>query len=135
MPTDVCVQHQNSEWQGPVSAQNRSTLRDLMPAAALLFIGLAGLVAASLSGTGAGTGASGQYLVVAAPWSSQSQTINMIASADGGLAAAARFSNIAIAYSSHPDFADRAKNAGFWLAVPSPQIAGCFGTRTEVPRK
>lgn len=131
MPTDVCVHHQNRAWNGPASAQNRSTLRDLMPAAALLFVGLAGLLAASLSGAAG----SGQYLVVAAPWSSQGQTINMITSADGGLAAAARFSNIAIAYSSHPDFADRARSAGIWLAVPSPQIAGCFAARTEVSRK
>ncbi|OYW85498.1 MAG: hypothetical protein B7Z20_08995 [Sphingobium sp. 32-64-5] len=100
----------------------------MAPASALLLAGLIGLTTASLSASGR----NGQYLVVAAPWSSLGQTINLLGSADGGLVEVGRFQNIAIAASSHADFAERARAAGAWFVLPSPRIAGCFDVPTEV---
>ncbi|HEY0269944.1 MAG TPA: hypothetical protein VGC10_03035 [Sphingomonas sp.] len=131
MPTDVLARRRTLEKglpSPPAAARDGVAARDLAPAAALLVAGLIGLLMASLSGSGR----SGQYLVIAAPWSSLGQTINLIRFADGGLVEAGRFQNIAIAGSSHADFAERARDAGAWLVVPSPKIAGCPGVPTEI---
>ena len=104
-----------------------SALRDFAPAALLLALGLTALLVASLSGDGRG----GQYVVIGAPWASQSRMIAVIRGADGGLAALGGFGNIAIASSSRGDFAARARQSGAWLVLPSPRIAGCFGLPSE----
>lgn len=118
----------NHDSELRASARDHSTVRDLAPAIALLTAGLIGLFMASLSGVER----NGPYLVIAAPWFSLSKTINLIRSADGGFAEASRFQNIAIAYSSRADFADRASDAGAWFVLPSPTITGCFSTQTEI---
>ena len=131
MLTGTLVQRQDHEKMRccpTTPAPGGFTLRDLAPAATLLTVGLIGLLAASLSGPGR----SGQYLIVAAPWASLGQTINLIGSADGRLVEPGRFPNIAIAASSQADFAERARFAGAWLVFPSPRIAGCFSAPTEV---
>lgn len=104
-----------------------ATLRDLVPAAMLLALGLTALLGASLSGDGR----NGQYVVIGAPWSSQSRMIRVIRGADGGLAALGGFANVAIASSSRSDFAQRARQGGAWLVLPSPRLAGCFGLTSE----
>jgi hypothetical protein len=102
-----------------------------MPAVALAAAGLIGLLAASL----AGPGGTGQYLVIAAPWSSFDQTLSLIRAADGGMVQTGGFRNIMVAASSRADFAERARRAGVWLVVPSPRVAGCFSRRLETPRQ
>lgn len=104
-----------------------SALRDLAPAALLLILGLMALLGASLSGEGR----NGQYVVIGAPWAGQSRMIHVIRGADGGLAALGGFANVAIASSSHRDFAQRARQGGAWVVLPSPRIAGCFGLQSE----
>lgn len=103
-------------------------MRDLAPAAALLVAGLTGLGVASLSGDEG----SGQYLVITAPWSSRGETIALIGAAEGGLLELGGFPNIVVAASLDTDFARRAREAGAWLVLPSPGLAGCFGARTEI---
>ena len=107
--------------------RQESIARDLVPAAALLTLGLTGLLTASLSGAVR----EGQYLVIAAPWSSLGRTINLVRDADGGFVEAGRMPNIVIASSSHADFATRARQAGAWLVLPSPRLAGCSGDQSE----
>jgi hypothetical protein len=107
-----------------------AAFRDFLPALILLAIGLVGLLTASLSGDGRG----GQYLVIAAPWSGYGRTIQAIRGADGALAAVGGFGNIAIATSSRRDFADRARQGGAWLVLPSPRLVGCFGLPSEASR-
>src|SRR5688572_12699677 len=102
-----------------------------MPAAMLFLTGLAGLIVASLSGSVR----NGEYLVIAAPWSRLGQTINIIGTAQGGVIEAGRFQNIAIAASARSDFVDRARDAGAWLVLPSPRIAGCFSPQVKASPK
>ncbi|SED94906.1 hypothetical protein SAMN05443249_6013 [Beijerinckia sp. 28-YEA-48] len=102
------------------------TLRDLTPAAMLLTVGLFGLLAATLSAAEK----SGQYLVVAAPWSSLGQTMSLVGMAHGEIVEAGRFENVIVAASSRPDFADNARHAGAWLVLPSPRVFGCFDSKT-----
>lgn len=131
MLTGVCVQRRRIERAIPTPARVRSAVHDLAPAAMLLLAGLIGLFIASLSGSGR----NGQYLVITAPWSSLGTTIDLIGSAEGGLIETGRFQNIAIAHSSHADFAERAREAGAWLVSPAPRIAGCIGIQTEISRR
>jgi hypothetical protein len=94
---------------------------DYVPAAFLLGAGLLGLGAAwALTG-----GASGQYLVLARPGSTLSETVNLVRSAGGDIAARGLFANIVIADSSRPGFPVSMRDAGAWLAVPVPALAGC----------
>lgn len=99
----------------------RGKFADFLPAALLLLLGLCGLGMAWVN-----TGQpSSQYLVMAPPGSTLGQTVRLIRAADGGLAAKALFSNLAIADSTQPDFPASARKAGAWLAVPVPARAGC----------
>ncbi|WP_291976857.1 hypothetical protein [Chelatococcus sp.] len=75
--------------------------------------------------------ANGQYVVVAAPWADLSQTINVIAAADGGLLEIGGLSNIVIAASTRADFPASVRAAGAWLVFPSPRLAGCFSAQAE----
>lgn len=101
--------------------------RDLAPAAALSIVGLSALLLASLSSAAS----NGQYVVVAAPWSSLGQTIRLVGAADGDLVQAGRFANVVIAASDLPDFPTAARNAGAWLVFASPRLAGCIGARPK----
>lgn len=94
-------------------------------------MGLAGLIMASL----ATPGRDGRYLVLVAPWASFGETLDIIEVADGGLLDMGGFPNIVMAASARVDFADRAREAGAWLVLPSPFIAGCFGGQTKVAEK
>lgn len=123
----LAVQHRVATGGHAPGTLSRASWRDAWPAAALLVAGLIGLAAASLTTAPV----RGQYLVVSPPWSSAGQTINLIRSADGGLIEAGRFANIAIAGSADSDFAQRARQAGAWLVVPSPLKSGCLASSTE----
>lgn len=102
----------------------RPAFGDLVPAAVLLTAGLVGLSMASLSVSGK----HGQYLVILSPWSSFGQALDLVGAADGAIVEPGRFRNIVIATSSRADFAKTAREAGAWIVLPSPRLAGCVGT-------
>lgn len=97
--------------------------RDLAPAAALLFIGLLGLVAATL----APTGRDGQYAVVAPPWYDLPETLALIRTANGGIVDAGGPDNMVIAQSDDPGFVDAAYRAGAWAVIDPMRLRGCVG--------
>lgn len=107
--------------RGP--AEDRFKWRDLGPAAALLVVGLIGLVVATL----APTGRDGQYAVVAPPWYDLQQTIALIRAADGGIADMGGPSNIVIAHSDDPDFVGALYRAGAWVVIDPMRLRGCVG--------
>lgn len=98
--------------------------RSYLPAALLLFAGIGGLAIAGLPDRDD----SGRYLVIASPGTATSHMIGIVKAADGRLVQAGRFSNIAIAWSDRPDFADRTRQSGAWLAIAAPDGAGCYGS-------
>lgn len=106
-------------------------MRDMIPAMALFFVGLAGLSTASLLSVEQ----SNQYLVVAAPWSDLGKTLDIVKSVDGSLIEVGGWDNIVIAFSPDENFADRARNAGMWFVLPSPRLASCFGLSREIASK
>jgi hypothetical protein len=111
-------------------AGNGFKWRDLLPAAALLFVGLFGLAAASF----APTGKDGQYAVIAPPWYDLRQTIALIQAADGGVADIGGPSNIVIAQSENPGFVHALYGAGAWLVIDPMRLRGCIGFK-DMPVK
>lgn len=99
--------------------------RDLVPAAALLFVGLIGLAAATL----APTGRDGQYAVVAPPWYDLPETLALIRTANGGIVDAGGPGNMVIAQSDDPAFVDAAYRAGAWAVIDPMRLRGCVGFR------
>lgn len=97
--------------------------RDLLPAAALLALGMFGLVAATL----APTGKDGQYAVIAPPWYDLRRTITLIQTAGGGVADIGGPANIVIAHSEKPGFVRALYGAGAWLVIDPMQLRGCVG--------
>lgn len=96
-------------------------VRDYLPAVTLLLAGLFGLTASwLLSG-----GRSGQYLVVTSPTSSLVDSVNLVTSNGGRLAATSALPNVVIAGSSQADFTTSMRKAGAWLTVSVPAVAGC----------
>ncbi|MEE4453674.1 hypothetical protein [Novosphingobium resinovorum] len=105
------------------------SLRDYLPAAALLTVGLAALaVSWFLSGPN-----SGQYLVIASPTTSLTGSIDLVRRAGGRLAATSTLPNIVIAGSDRDDFPATLRLAGAWLAVPVPPVAGCITSSAQEP--
>ncbi|MBY8821606.1 hypothetical protein [Sphingomonas colocasiae] len=99
--------------------------RDLVPAAALLLVGLIGLVAATL----APTGRDGQYVVVAPPWYDLPETLALIRRADGGIVDAGGPDAMVIVHSDDPGFIDAAYRAGAWAVIDPMRLRGCVGFR------
>ena len=97
--------------------------RALLPAVGLLVLGLAGLVLATLSPTGAG----GQYAVIAPPWYTLSRTLGLVRQAGGDIADAGGPANIVIVHARGPGFARALYRAGAWLVVDPGQLRGCAG--------
>lgn len=104
-------------------AEHGFAWRDLVPAVALLFVGMFGLVAATL----APTGKDGQYAVIAPPWYDLRQTITLIKTAGGGVADIGGPANIVIAHSEKPGFVRSLYGAGAWLVIDPMQLRGCVG--------
>lgn len=98
-------------------------LRDLWQAAVLLGVFLFGLVVATLYPSGKDD----QYMVVAPPWYSLSQTLALVESADGRLVDTGGPANMAIIHSTKPDFVRTLYGAGAWLVIDPVQLRGCIG--------
>lgn len=123
------------EWDAPVvqgyetgqsgfkaePSPEQGGLRALLPAAALLVAGVLGLGLA----TALADGIDGQYVVIAAPGGGPNAAIGLLASIDGAMVAPGGFSNIIIAASDRPDFADQLRRAGAWAVFPAPRFLGC----------
>ena len=105
-------------------------LRALWPALLLAALGFLGLAAGTLTANAV----PGQYLVLAAPWRSPAQMLDMVWRADGGIAGFGALPGTAIAMTSLPDFADDVRALGECLVLPSPSLLGC-GTlqRKDLP--
>lgn len=102
-------------------------LLDYLPATALLFCGLAALaVSWLLSGA-----ASGQYLVMTRPGFTLAQSIDLVTTDRGRVAATTRFENVVIAGSDDAHFTASMRMAGAWLAIPVPAVAGCGNSSSQ----
>lgn len=97
---------------------------DIIPALAVLMLGLAALVAATLLLSAA----PGQYVVVTRPGTDRVQVMDMVYRAGGGVTGFGGLSNIALATSDDPGFGDAAHAGGAWLVLPSPRLLGCSAT-------
>jgi hypothetical protein len=104
-------------------ARSDLKLRDLGPAAALLFIGGVGLLVATLSPSGK----NGQYAIVAPPWYRLDQTIALVRAADGGIVEMRGPANMVIAHSTDPDFVRTVYHAGALLVIDPLRLRGCAG--------
>ncbi len=93
-------------------------LTALIPAGLMLFAGLGGLAFASLLADGV----EGQFVVVSPPWQA---AVHLVTRADGALLAGGGFSNVIVAASDRPGFADDLRAAGAWLVFPAPRALGC----------
>lgn len=102
-------------------ADERSTLRDILPAGAIFVLLLASLASSYLLTAGDDR----QYFVVAPPAWGLARTINELAAADGRLVSQGRFSNIVFASSDQPDFRQMLGAAGAWIVLPVPAQGGC----------
>lgn len=108
-------------------AESGLRLRDLGPAAALLFTGMTALLVATLSPSGKDD----QYAVIAPPWYRLGETIALIQKADGGIADIGGPANVVIAHSKNPDFVRALYSAGAWLVIDPMTLRGCAGFRQE----
>lgn len=117
---------ENVRFDAPYVADKEApgSFRDLVPATALLVIGLTALLIACLFRAED----RGQYMLVFAPWSEPATNIRRISAAGGGLMGVGAFSNVIVAASSAPDFTSSIRKAGAWLAIPAPGLAGCFAS-------
>jgi hypothetical protein len=109
------------------AAESDLRLRDLGPAAALLFFGMTALLVAMLSPSGK----DGQYAVIAPPWYRLGQTIALIQKADGGIVDMAGPANMVIAHSKSPDFVHALYASGAWLVIDPMRLRGCVGFRQK----
>jgi hypothetical protein len=110
---------------------NNGALHDLIPALALLVIGLVGFLLASFWPKGDGR----QFLVFAAPSVTLGQTINLVQRAGGGLVQVSRFSNILVASSDRPGFAADLHKAGALIVVAVSVPTGCSSAVSRGPAR
>ncbi|WP_439271525.1 hypothetical protein [Pseudochrobactrum sp. HB0163] len=100
----------------------RFHIRDLLPALALLFVLLGGLVVAALRPVGKDD----QYIVMVAPWRTLNSVISAIQGAEGTIVAVDSSSSLITVYSPQKDFLARLYQAGVWLVFEPLQTEGCF---------
>lgn len=100
-------------------------LAALWPALLLVALGFLGLVAGTLTANAV----PGQYLILAAPWRSPAQMLDMVWRADGGIAGFGALPGTVIAMANRPDFAEAARAQGAWLVLPAPTLLGCGAAR------
>lgn len=105
----------------------RGRLVDLLPALGLAMIGLVALVVASLS-----VSARDQLVVIAAPWTSRAEMLDLIWRAQGGVAGFGALPAVAVAMSDRDDFRDRLYQQGALLVFASPRFLGCFSQPPEM---
>lgn len=101
----------------------KTRLRDFLPAGALALAGLAALVALTL---GTGSDARGQYLVIGPPGIGHDVIAATITRAGAGVVGFARLPNVAIAWSEDPQFPTAARAEGAWLVLPAFGLTGCI---------
>jgi hypothetical protein len=107
----------------PGARTNGHEWRDLLPAAALLIVSTAAIVATALSPSGD----RGQYAVVAPPWYTIGQTVELIVAAGGDLIDFGDLTNVVIVHSDRPAFVWALYRAGAWLVIDPVGVRGCFG--------
>ena len=117
----------HSGEQGHPASEAYPRLRDLGPAAALLFAGMAALLIATL----APSGKDGQYAVIAPPWYRLGDTIALIQKAGGGIVDMGGPAYMVIAHSENPDFVRTLYGAGALLVIDPLRLRGCIGFRPE----
>ena len=97
----------------------------LKAAASLLPATMLALVAA---GVGAAdlrpAPAVGEMAVVYAPWVGETDAMRAVVAAGGLIAGNSRMGNVVIAYSTDPDFSERAKRQGAWLTFAATGLCG-----------
>jgi len=112
----------------PALDAKSSHFKALWPAALLLAVGLAGLAAATLAPTGKGD----QYAVIAPPWYTMAQTIDLVRNTQGQIVEIGKPfrimpGTIVITHSARPDFVTAAYRAGAWLVIDPMRLRGCIG--------
>lgn len=101
--------------------------RDFVPAAALLLVGLAALLIATISPSGK----AGQYAVIVPPGQAMGEVMAVIQQAGGGILEMRDGSYFILAHSENPDFVSKLYRAGAWLVVDPMGLRGCSVARTE----
>lgn len=112
---------------GPSGSSFR--VRDLVPAACLLAVGLMALLLASIRSDAA----PGKFVVVAPPGWSLGRTVALVRAGDGRLLGTGNFANVVFAASSDSSFAARLRAAGAWLVEPAPLAPGCVTPERTSP--
>lgn len=110
--------HKTTQWK----------FKDLLPALALLVIGLFALSYAMLQPTGE----TGQFAVLLRPWSDASQAISLVSKADAQILSFNERMNVVIVYSERPDAIETLYDAGAWLVFEPNQLSTCFDL--NIPR-
>lgn len=114
-PQDPLTQSAEGETGGETA---RGGFAALIPAALMLLAGMGGLTFATLLADGV----EGQFVVISPPWQ---PAVHLVTRADGALLAEGGFSNVIVAASDRPGFADDLRKAGAWLVFPAPRALGC----------
>ncbi len=108
----------NHRQPGSGEENARGGFAALLPATLMLLAGVGGLTFATLLADGV----EGQFVVVSPPWQ---PAVHVVTRADGALLAGGGFSNVIVAASDRPGFADDLREAGAWLVFPAPRALGC----------
>lgn len=108
----MVASHKSMQWK----------LKDLLPALAVLLIGLFALAYAMLLPQGD----TGQFAVLSNPWSGASQAIELVNRADAQIISFNERTNVIIVYSERPDAVQALYDAGAWLVFEPNQLSTCF---------
>jgi hypothetical protein len=121
MCASSAAQYSADKLQEP--APREAGWRDLIPATALLILGLALFVVVGL-GPVAGRD---QYAVVAPPWYGVEQTAALVSAAGADIVDAGGLGNVLIVRGSGADFAGSLYRNGAWLVLDPQHLRGCLG--------
>lgn len=106
---------------GATSTASKPRLSDFWPAALLLGIGMLALGIANAIPSGT----KGQYLVIAPPWLSLSETLSRVQAADGRVLTIDAQNRHIVAYSEHEKFAWQLFRSGAFLVLDPAGLRGC----------
>lgn len=120
----MLLQMHGNQTAEPFRPDRRPRLRarDLLPALTMLVLLVAGLLAASFAGAGTGKGEG--YLVIAPPGWTLGRTTGLVRASGGRLVRPGGFSNMVIAASADPQFAQALEGGG---ALFVRRVAGPLG--------